>query len=106
MVAACVLVLGLISAVGIYLNTPPDPINPLELNSLSLKRSTHQLKVLGGGAALVSEEFQQWFVNLWHGRNLAYTVGTLAAAGFVFGWYGFPFLHSLYEADRDRPKKR
>lgn len=36
-----------------------------------------RMEYIGGKANVLGSEMQEWFVSLWHGRNLAYTLGVL-----------------------------
>ncbi len=36
------------------------------------------LELYGGKAAMVVDDFSRWFVGLWHGKSLAFTVGGIS----------------------------
>lgn len=42
------------------------------------KRYVHDIELNGGKAAVVVDDIDRWLGSLWHGRRLAYTLGTLA----------------------------
>lgn len=82
-----ILVLGFAAAVVIYLTAQPPPANPLGYDPMDTKRYLHDLEVYGGKANVMAAEFKDWFVSLWHGRRLAFTVAALtviAASAFAF----------------------
>ena len=93
-----ILLVGLASAVGVFLtavNPADDPLgNPLD-NSKIYQRN---VEMVGGTANLVASQITDWIKGLWQGRTLAYTLAvlTLAVA------YGFLFItEDLPPADRD-----
>lgn len=43
-------------------------------------REMQQVERLGGKPAVLALEFHRWFLSLWHGRPLAWTLATLSAA--------------------------
>jgi hypothetical protein len=44
------------------------------------------MQVIGGNANLVVADFQDWFMGLWHGKNLAGTVTVLTLCGTYTFW--------------------
>jgi hypothetical protein len=74
---AAVLAAGLGSAAIIFFAAGPEPENPLGYDPMDTKLYRHQLEVYGGTANVLAAEFREWFVGLWHGRNLAGTVAVL-----------------------------
>lgn len=74
---AAVLAAGLGSAAIIFFAAGPEPENPLGYDPMDTKLYLHQLEVYGGTANVLAAEFREWFVGLWHGRNLAGTVAVL-----------------------------
>ncbi len=74
---AAVLAAGLGSAAAIFFAAGPEPENPLGYDPMDTKLYLHQLEVYGGTANVLAAEFREWFVGLWHGRNLAGTVAVL-----------------------------
>ena len=66
------LVLGLGSALAIFLGTPPDePEDPMLNDPRALRKYHRELEMYGGKANLLSAEFMEWFDSLWHGQRLA-----------------------------------
>ena len=69
--------LGLGSSVVIYLAARPEPENPLGYDPMQTKTYLHDLELYGGKANVLAAEFREWFVGLWQGRNLAFTVAVI-----------------------------
>ncbi len=85
-VTAAVLVVGLLSALVIYVTARPVPGNPLGEPEDS-RKYLRDMEVYGGKANVLAAEVRSWFSGLWHGRNLAFTVAVLtilAALAFLF----------------------
>jgi hypothetical protein len=85
-VTAAILLVGFGSAVTIYLTAgeaPDDPFAEFEKS----KKFAYELERMGGKAAIVANDFNKWFVGLWQGETLAYTVAVITiilAAGYYF----------------------
>ena len=88
---AIILIGGLIAAALVYFLAA----NPADTSAagysivggntyaLTLAESTRELQEverLGGQPAVLVLEFHRWFLSLWHGRRLAYTLALLSAA--------------------------
>ncbi|HMF07833.1 MAG TPA: hypothetical protein VKJ00_01780 [Thermoanaerobaculia bacterium] len=85
-VAIAILVVGLVSAVVIYLAARPPAPNPLGEPEDS-KQYLREIQMYGGTANLLATELREWLASLWHGKRLAYTIATLSivsAAGCLF----------------------
>jgi hypothetical protein len=53
------------------------------------------LELYGGKAALLADDFSRWFVGLWHGKSLAFTVAGISifiSFAFFFAANRLPFL--------------
>jgi len=75
-----VLVLGLASALGIYL-AARDAVPSAALAEMhGSKPYVHQLERFGGKAAVLFDELNRWFAGLWEGRQLGITVAWLTLA--------------------------
>jgi hypothetical protein len=85
-----VAVVGLCSAVVIYLTAGEDPIDedsqivmadgtgyPIPIAGTKMYR--HELERFGGKAAVLFDDFNRWFVGLWRGKSLAVTVVWITA---------------------------
>ncbi len=96
LVSAAILLIGLGSAVAIYLAADSDTdgeagyevagkfIYPA-MNERS-KKYQHDLELYGGKAAVLADDFNRWFDGLWHGRTLAVTVAFLSVL-LSFGFF-------------------
>lgn len=73
-VTLLLLLLGLGSAIAVFLTAQPVVVDPLLGDYRSSKRYQRELKMMGGEANVLVDEFQEWFGNQWHGRELARTV--------------------------------
>ena len=82
-IAVGILVVGLASAVWIYVTGGPVADDPLGRDDS--KAYLRNMELYGGQANVLAAQFTTWFQSLWHGRSLAYTVGvlTLLTAGVV-----------------------
>ena len=76
-VATCVLVAGLVAAVAIFLAAQAPRPNPLG-DPEDSKQYLREIQMYGGTANLLATEVREWIASLWHGKRLAYTVGTLS----------------------------
>ncbi len=65
---------GIGAAVAIYLTVPPAVTDPLLGDYRSSKRYQRELKMMGGQANVLADDFQEWFSDQWHGRELARTL--------------------------------
>jgi hypothetical protein len=79
-----VLILGLASALGIYLAADEASGSAALAEMHGSKPYVHQLERFGGRAAVMFDQFSRWFAGLWEGRQLGITVAwitVLIAAG-------------------------
>jgi multisubunit Na+/H+ antiporter MnhB subunit len=82
-----ILVVGLGSALLIYMFSAIAPGNPLGEPGES-KMYVHDMVLYGGKTNMVMGELAEWLGSLWHGKRLAFTVAAitllLAAAFYYF----------------------
>lgn len=71
-----ILVIGLIAAAAAFVAAVARPADPLA-EQLESKKYLHDLQMYGGTANVLAAQFREWFVGLWSGRNLAYTIAAL-----------------------------
>ncbi len=95
---AIILAVGLIAAALVYFlaANPTDTgaagyrIVGGNVYALTLAESTRELQEverIGGKSAVLLLEFHRWFLSLWHGRRLAYTLALLSAAVALLCFY-------------------
>jgi hypothetical protein len=77
LITAGLLAVGLGSATAIYLLAVPKGANPLGYEPEDTKKYLRDLELYGGKVNVLATELTKWWEGLWHGRNLAYTVGWL-----------------------------
>ena len=84
-IAAYVLAVGLSASAVVFALAPAAPEGDeagVSVASIgNSKRYQLELERIGGKAAVMAVEFEDWFDSLWHGRRLAGTVAVLAALG-------------------------
>ena len=85
--SAIILVVGLSSAALIYQRAGNDPygalgyevgdgtIHPIMPENSKLYR--HNLELYGGKFNVIMDDFRRWFVGLWHGKSLAFTIACI-----------------------------
>jgi hypothetical protein len=95
LITAIILLIGLGSSLLIYLTAENDsnsvlgyeiaggyvyPIRPEDS-----KMYMHDMELYGGKVNVLANEFLRWFVGLWHGKSLAFTVACITICiSFVF----------------------
>jgi hypothetical protein len=97
LVAAIILLIGLGSAVVVYLTAANAPDNGLgyqvengtiyPMSPGDTKIYRRNMELYGGRANVIVDDIRQWFAGLWHGRHLAYTltvITVLVVQGFLF----------------------
>ncbi len=97
LITAIILLIGLGSAILIYLTAKNDSDSVLGYETEGgyvypvmpedSKKYMHDLELYGGKANVLTNEFMNWFAGLWHGKSLAFTVAfftILIALGFFF----------------------
>ncbi len=87
-IAALILLAGLGSAALIYLTAGSEPDGVLGYEVIDgiaypikpddSRMYAHDLELYGGKAMVLADEFRRWFIGLWHGKSLAYTVACIA----------------------------
>jgi len=95
-ISAIILLVGLGTAIFIYQTADDDSSGALGYQIIggtiypimpeNTKIYKHDLEVYGGKAAVLADEFRRWFIGLWHGKSLAFTIAVitifLSFAGF------------------------
>lgn len=93
LIALSILIVGLISAAAIYYAAEPDTISDQGYEVIDGrlyqanpdKAAIHSLQVYGGDMAVTAVKINYWWVKLWHGEELGFTIGyiTLFASGLI-----------------------
>ncbi len=97
LISAIILFVGLSSSLWIYLTAETDSQNVLGyeivggnaylVTPANSKKYVHDLKLMGGNAAVFADDFNRWFIGLWHGESLAVTIACITiviSLGFFF----------------------
>lgn len=110
LLSAAVLLVGLISSVLIYQKADRDeratlgyeaadgsvyPIMPEDS-----KMYLRDMEQFGGKANVLADEIRRWFVGLWHGKSLAFTVACISIVLSLAGFYAANRLSSNGKSDR------
>jgi hypothetical protein len=77
---------GILVAVAIYFTAHPPVENPLGYNPLDTKKYLRELEVYGGKSNTLATEFREWFVGLWQGKNLSYTIACITVTISIVIW--------------------
>jgi hypothetical protein len=87
LISAVILLTGLSISIWVYLTAENDSKSVLGyeisggnaylITPENSKKYEHDLRLMGGGAAVLADELSRWFVGLWHGRSLAFTVACI-----------------------------
>ncbi len=93
LISAIILLVGLGSAILIYLTAENDSDSVLGYEDS--KMYIHDLELYGGKANVLASEFMRWFVGLWHGKSLAFTVACIT----IFISFGFFFVANHLRSD-------
>jgi hypothetical protein len=73
-----VLVLGSLGAAWAYRIAVVDELRDALVDQSRATRDYQgKMEYIGGKANVLGSEMQEWFMSLWHGRNLAYTLAVL-----------------------------
>ena len=108
-ISAIILLVGLSSAILIYLTAEDDSESAIGYEVVggnvyptapgNSKIYVHDLELFGGKAAVLADEFSRWFVGLWHGKSLAFTVACISI--FIFLGVFFVAHHSPPDVKTD-----
>ena len=103
LISAVILLVGLGSAVLIYRTAQDNPSGVLgyEVGGGSVypimpedsKKYLRDLELYGGKANVLLDEFRRWFIGLWRGKSLAFTVACITVIisfGFFYAANHFP----------------
>ena len=79
-VGVIVLLSGLACAALIFVLAPEDGSSNAAQEITRGRMYQRDIALVGGKGALYATRFGEWFADLWHGRELSYTIAVLAAA--------------------------
>jgi hypothetical protein len=82
LIAAAILLLGVGSAVLIYVSAGDAADGVAGYRPEDSKMYRHDLELYGGKANVLADDLMRWFAGLWQGRTLAFTVAFVTM--FVF----------------------
>jgi hypothetical protein len=77
LIGAVILLIGLGSALLIYLTADSAADNMLVYEFENSKRYRHDLELYGGKLTVFASDFTRWFTGLWQGKSLAFTVACI-----------------------------
>jgi hypothetical protein len=85
---AVIFVLGLATSLVLYILAADDTRDPTRQITRA-KMYQHNIELMGGKGALYAARFNDWFADLWHGHQLAWTIAVIsvvvAAICFLLG---------------------
>jgi hypothetical protein len=115
-IGAIILLVGLGSSILIYRTAENDsnsvlgyeegdgsvyPIRPEDS-----KKYLRDLELYGGKANVLADEFRRWFIGLWHGESLAFTVACITFFISLGVFYAARRLPSNFKSDIRSENKR
>jgi hypothetical protein len=100
------LLVGLGSAVFIYLTAENASDSFSGYEALESKKYIHDLELYGGKANVLANEFMGGFDGLWHGKSLACTVACITTAISLGVFFVAHHMPSGLEADARNEDKR
>jgi len=96
-IGVIILLVGLGSSIVIYLTAKDVSDNAVGYEVVGgnvyptepedSKIYVRDVELFGGKAAVLADEFRRWFVGLWHGKSLAFTVGGIFIIVFLGVFY-------------------
>jgi hypothetical protein len=86
-VVGCILALGWGISIAVYATARPVVENDEIYEMQNSKRNLRELERLGGKAAVLTSELDDWVASLWHGTSLAYTVGVITVIVAGATWF-------------------
>lgn len=81
-ISAAILVVGFTTALVAYVASPP-PESATEADLEATKPYLRAMETYGGKSNLLASDLRHWFVGLWHGRTLAFTIAVLTVVVLV-----------------------
>ncbi len=86
LIGAIILLSGLSTSGVIYLEALNVSDTGTGFEFEDSKQYIHDLEMYGGKMNVLTVELNEWFMGLWHGKSLAYTIGciTVVISGVLF----------------------
>jgi hypothetical protein len=116
LISAIILLVGLGTAIFIYQTADSDSSGALGYQIIggtiypimpeNTKIYKHDLEVYGGKAAVLADEFRRWFIGLWHGKSLAFTIAVITLFISFAGFFTARHLPSRSESDDSNKNNR
>jgi multisubunit Na+/H+ antiporter MnhB subunit len=78
LIAAAVLLAGMLSALAIYLATDNNSENIMLYEYEHSKMYRHNIERFSGKWGVLTDDFMRWFGSLWQGRALASTIAFIS----------------------------
>ena len=117
-ISTVILLVGLSTAIFIYWAADNEPSGTLGYQIIggtvyrimpeNSKIYRHDLEVFGGKAAVLADDLRRWFIGLWQGKSLAYTIALLtflvSLTGFAIARY-FPKRGEKDACVKDEPDR-
>jgi hypothetical protein len=87
LIAYVIFTVGILISVIIYIRARPPMQNPLGYDPLDTKKYLRELELYGGKSNIMATEFREWFVELWQGKNLSYTIACITVVLSIILWF-------------------
>ena len=95
-----ILVFGLLVSAFVYSTRLPDEES--DDGDIITKRELLQMERIGGQTNVLMNELRLWFVSLWHGQQLAFTLAYVSAGGCGACFFLAQFLTGRYSVDDEK----
>jgi len=109
LIGSVILLIGLGSAILIYRAAENDSNNVLgyvggdgsvyPVTPEDSKKYLRDMELYGGKANVLADDFRRWFVGLWHGKSLAFTVACITILISAGVFYAAHYTPSSSESD-------
>ena len=109
LISAIILLVGLCSAILIYRTAENNSYGVLGYEEGDgfvypimpeySKKYLRDVELIGGKANVLADEFRRWFIGLWHGESLAFTVACITIFISFGVFYAAHHLPSSSESD-------
>ncbi len=89
----------------IYGTAGPPAENPFGYNPMSTKIFLRELELFGGKSNILAAEIREWFVGLWQGRNLSFTIACITIILSITLWFMGSRKHAGPDRNTDQTSK-